>query len=81
MKWFHKEKAPSTLFYNTDLHAHVIPGIDDDSQNPKSTIALLKALQSWNIKQIIATPHKITNTKEKTKKNNIKTQIKPHIVC
>ena len=62
MKWFHKEKAPSTLFYNTDLHAHVLPGIDDGSQNPESSIALLKALQSWGIKQIFATPHVIADT-------------------
>ena len=69
MKWFHKEKAPSTLFYNTDLHAHVLPGIDDGSQNPESSIALLKALQSWGIKQIFATPHVIADTYENTKES------------
>mgnify|MGYP000507922005 FL=1 len=69
MKWFYKEKAPSTLFYNTDLHAHVLPGIDDGSQNPESSIALLKALQSWGIKQIFATPHVIADTYENTKES------------
>ena len=71
MKWFYKEKAPSTLFYNTDLHAHVLPGIDDGSQNPESSIALLKALQSWGIKQIFATPHVIADTYENTKENGL----------
>ena len=69
MKWFYKEKAPSTLFYNTDLHAHVLPGIDDGSQNPESSIALLKALQTSAIKQLFATPHVIADTYENTKES------------
>lgn len=52
-----KNKEPQPLFYSTDIHSHVLPGIDDGSPNTDVSIELLKAMKSWGIESIVATPH------------------------
>ncbi len=41
----------------TDIHSHILPGIDDGSPNIETSIELIKGLMSLGIKQSIATPH------------------------
>jgi protein-tyrosine phosphatase len=41
----------------TDMHSHVLPGIDDGAQNVEESIFLIKKMMSLGIKKIIATPH------------------------
>ena len=69
MKWFHKEKEACRLFYHTDLHAHILPGIDDGSPDPESSVALARALQSWGISRIFVTPHVIDEIYESTRES------------
>ena len=69
MKWFHKEKEAGRLFYHTDLHAHILPGIDDGSPDPESSVALARALQSWGISRIFVTPHVIDEIYENTRES------------
>ena len=40
-----------------DLHMHVLPGIDDGSQNMQDSLALIDAHYRAGIRKIIATPH------------------------
>jgi len=40
-----------------DIHAHILPGIDDGPKNMDETIAMLKIAYEQNIRTIIATPH------------------------
>lgn len=42
---------------NTDIHSHLIPGIDDGSPNMDTSLALLKELEMLGYKKIITTPH------------------------
>ena len=42
---------------NTDMHSHVLPGIDDGAQTPEESIVLIKKMMELGIKKIIATPH------------------------
>ena len=42
---------------HTDIHNHLIPGIDDGSENATESIALIKAMQSMGITDFICTPH------------------------
>lgn len=42
---------------HTDIHSHLIPGIDDGSPDMETSIALLKELESLGYKKIITTPH------------------------
>lgn len=44
-------------FYSTDLHSHLIPGIDDGSLNIEQSIEMIKALKNIGFKKLITTPH------------------------
>ena len=41
----------------TDIHCHILPGIDDGAQNPDMSGALLLSEQQQGIRQILFTPH------------------------
>jgi len=41
----------------TDMHSHLLPGIDDGSPNPATSIELIKGLQDLGYQKFITTPH------------------------
>lgn len=41
----------------TDLHSHLIPGIDDGSKNMEETLIMLKGFIKLGFKKVITTPH------------------------
>jgi protein-tyrosine phosphatase len=41
----------------TDIHSHILPGIDDGSPNIETSLQLIDGLIKLGIKQSIATPH------------------------
>jgi tyrosine-protein phosphatase YwqE len=41
----------------TEMHCHVLPGIDDGSPDTEASVSLVRGLQSLGCKHIIATPH------------------------
>ena len=41
----------------TDIHSHILPGIDDGSPDVNTSIALIEGLMKLGITQSIATPH------------------------
>lgn len=41
----------------TDIHSHLIPGIDDGSQSMDQTIGMLLKFQELGYKKVITTPH------------------------
>jgi len=52
-----KSNSLNTLHLTTDIHNHVLPGIDDGSRNIAESIEMLKAFQYLGFTKIIATPH------------------------
>jgi protein-tyrosine phosphatase len=59
---FKKKEAKRTVNFDystviTDMHSHVLPGIDDGAQTVEDSIFLIKKMMSLGIKKIIATPH------------------------
>ena len=42
---------------HTDLHSHLIPGIDDGSKSMEESIALIRELYSMGYRKLITTPH------------------------
>ena len=64
--FFKKKEAPASLFFSTDIHCHIIPGIDDGSQNVDTSMELIERMQGWGIKRIIASPHVTMGTFENT---------------
>jgi tyrosine-protein phosphatase YwqE len=49
------------LPFQTDIHSHILPGIDDGSPDIETSIILLKGLSALGIKKMIATPHVIAD--------------------
>ena len=62
LKWFFKKKVKECepldfSVLKTDIHSHLIPGIDDGSPNMETTIALIKKMQDLGFEKIITSPH------------------------
>ena len=88
--FFKKKQEPLQLCFNTDIHCHVLPGIDDGSPDVSTSVELIQRMRSWGINRIIATPHvtqasfentpetmgnALKSLNEELKKNNIEIDI------
>ena len=51
------DNALSTLPIATDIHSHILPGIDDGSPDVETSLILIKGLYELGIRETIATPH------------------------
>ncbi|CAA6820376.1 MAG: Unknown protein [uncultured Sulfurovum sp.] len=47
--------------FKTDIHSHLLPGIDDGSQNLKESLHLIKQLHLLGYSKLITTPHIISD--------------------
>lgn len=47
---------------HTDMHSHIIPGIDDGSKTMEMSVGLIRSLSDMGYKKIIATPHVQSDT-------------------
>jgi tyrosine-protein phosphatase YwqE len=56
-----KKKYPATpvdlSFLKTDMHSHLLPGIDDGATDTADAVALKKGLEALGYRQFITTPH------------------------
>ena len=64
--FFKKKQEPLQLCFNTDIHCHILPGIDDGSPDVNTSIELIERMKSWGITRIIATPHSTQASFENT---------------
>lgn len=58
--FFFKKKKKENLdlsFLHTDLHSHLIPGIDDGVQSLEEAYAMIAKMHELGYKKIITTPH------------------------
>lgn len=66
-----KEPVDLSLI-GTDLHSHLIPGLDDGSQSLEESVELIRRLMNMGYKKIVTTPHVMSdyfkNTSEKINK-------------
>ncbi|MDQ6755741.1 MAG: hypothetical protein M3004_02290 [Bacteroidota bacterium] len=60
---FKKEKIISEeitqLVITTDIHSHILPGIDDGSPDVSTSLTLIKGLYNLGYRRLVATPHVI----------------------
>ncbi|HEY0356231.1 MAG TPA: CpsB/CapC family capsule biosynthesis tyrosine phosphatase [Flavisolibacter sp.] len=55
---FFRRKTPVDLgWLHTDMHSHLVPGIDDGSPDIASSVALIRGMSELGYKKIITTPH------------------------
>ena len=45
------------LFWHTDIHSHVCPGIDDGSPSPQTSVRLVSQMADLGFTRMIVTPH------------------------
>ena len=56
--FFHKRAAFKPLLpYTTEVHCHILPGIDDGAPDPEHALRLLRQMREWGVEKVIATPH------------------------
>lgn len=62
-------KIDDSMRITTDIHSHLIPGIDDGVKTHDEAIEVIKKLQKMGYKKLITTPHimhhRFPNTKER----------------
>lgn len=59
-----KSESENKLFFSTDIHCHIIPGVDDGSKNLSTSLELVERMHGWGIQRILATPHVTQDTFE-----------------
>jgi len=60
--WLKRDKFYGDFaFLGTDMHSHLLPGIDDGSQSPEDSLRFMQRLQSLGWKGAIATPHVLSD--------------------
>lgn len=64
--FFHK-KTPEKLFYATDMHAHLIPGVDDGAPDTGTSTYCLAGLNELGVTRQLLTPHVTQHTFENTR--------------
>lgn len=52
-----EENIHNSLPVSTDIHSHILPGIDDGSPDVESSLVLIKGMMDLGIRKFIATPH------------------------
>lgn len=67
--FFSRKSEPQPLFFKTDIHCHVLPGIDDGSPDVATSVRLIENMQRWGIERIIASPHVTFGTFENTQES------------
>lgn len=57
---FFQKKMPLTTMFPADfvdIHSHFLPNIDDGAKSMEESVALLRRMHGYSIKNIICTPH------------------------
>ncbi len=60
------KKEPIQLPFATDIHCHILPGVDDGSPDVETSVSLVERMHAWGIRRIIASPHVTEATFENT---------------
>ncbi len=61
---FKRQRQP--LFFATDIHCHILPGIDDGTPDADYGAELVMRMSAWGLSRIIATPHVVGEVYENT---------------
>ncbi|MDE6283758.1 MAG: hypothetical protein K2L97_07195 [Muribaculaceae bacterium] len=65
--FFRKKQAERPeIFFHTDIHCHLVPGVDDGQSTPEGGAELIAREKEWGIERIIVTPHVTQDTFENT---------------
>lgn len=63
---FSPKKATAKLPFHTDIHCHIVPGVDDGSPELTKSLELAARMADWGIERIFLSPHVTQDTFENT---------------
>ena len=66
---FRSKREQVKLFYNTDIHCHILPCVDHGSQSIEQSLEMLRAEQEMGISNVILTSHVTAVTFENTRES------------
>lgn len=66
LNFLRKKQTNNTLFFNTDVHSHILPGVDHGAQSLENSLAMLQGLMSLGINRVVCTSHVTSETFENT---------------
>lgn len=64
--WFKKKKPPVTGRLQTDIHSHLLPGLDDGVKTMEEAEEIILRFQSLGYTKLITTPHVISDSYKNT---------------
>ena len=65
-----KKRLPADFFQGaTDMHSHLLPGVDDGFQTEDATMEGLRYLYGLGFRQLILTPHVMTDYADNNRPN------------
>lgn len=64
--FFNKSKQTERLWFATDIHCHIFPGIDDGSPSVDRSVELTERMVGWGLERIFASPHVTRGSFENT---------------
>lgn len=64
--FFFKPSSLQKLPAITDIHCHVVPGVDDGSPTAEKSVTLLSHMHDWGIERVFASPHSTQDKFENT---------------
>lgn len=70
LSFLHKKAIPKDFsFLHTDLHSHLIPGIDDGAKTMDDSLHLVRQLYDLGYRHVITTPHVMADLYPNTPKD------------
>ncbi|MGM9803190.1 MAG: tyrosine-protein phosphatase [Muribaculaceae bacterium] len=63
---FKKKRSDIKLPYHTEVHCHIMPGVDHGARDVEQSLALIRHEMDLGISRIVFTPHVTANTFENT---------------
>ena len=66
---FRNKKEQVKLFYYTDIHCHILPGVDHGSRSIEDSLDMLQAEMEMGINRVILTSHVTAVTFENTRES------------
>lgn len=64
-----KPAEQAQLCFETDIHCHIVPGVDDGAKTADVAADLVERMQRWGIERIVASPHVTRDTFENNSAN------------
>lgn len=64
---FSRRKEPAQLFYDTDVHCHILPGVDHGAQDMSQSLELLHREFDMGIRRVVCTSHVTESSFENTR--------------